>query len=256
MNLTQELIAQWYAVLSRFSAALAAPVSDLADRVELPLLTVFLFGLVGAVAPCQLTTNLTAMAYVGSRVGDARPGREALVYVLGKVLVYSVLGAAAVVVGRELQAAAIPVAVAARKVIGPLMIVVGLGFLGVVRLRGSAGRGVSAWLQARLPGRGPVRAFLLGVAFSFTFCPTLFWLFFGLTIPLALRSAAGWTFPGLFAVGTALPLLAFAGLFALGTELAEGFVARVRRSHQLISRIAGAVFVLAGLHDTLTYWML
>jgi threonine/homoserine/homoserine lactone efflux protein len=94
------------------------------------------------------------------------------------------------------------------------------------------------------------------VAFSFTFCPTLFWLFFGLTIPLALRSAAGWAFPGLFAVGTALPLLAFAGLFALGTELAEGFVARVTRSHRLISRMAGAVFVLAGLHDTLTYWML
>jgi cytochrome c biogenesis protein CcdA len=256
MNLPQDLTVQWYAVLSLFSAALAAPVSDLADRVELPLLTVFLFGLVGAVAPCQVTTNLTAMAYVGSRVGDARPGREALAYVLGKVLVYSVLGAAAVAVGRELQAAAIPVAVAARKVLGPLMIVVGLGFLGVVRLRGSAGRGVSTWLQARLPRRGPVRAFLLGVAFSFTFCPTLFWLFFGLTVPLALRSAAGWAFPGLFAVGTALPLLAFAGLFALGTERAEGFVARVRRSHQVISRMAGAVFVLAGLHDTLTYWML
>jgi cytochrome c biogenesis protein CcdA len=256
MGLTEGLIVQWYALLSRFSAALAAPVSGLADRVEVPLLTVFLFGLVGAVAPCQLTTNLSAMAYVGSRVGDARPWREALAYVVGKVLVYTILGAAAVAVGRELQAAAIPVAVVARKVLGPLMIVIGLGFLGIVRLRGSAGRGVSAWLQARLPRRGPVRAFLLGVTFSFTFCPTLFWLFFGLTIPLALRSTAGWTFPGLFAIGTALPLLAFTGLFAIGTDLAQGFVARVTRSHRLISRIAGAVFVLAGLHDTLTYWML
>ncbi len=256
MELIAELMTRWYVVLSRFSAALTVPVSELADRLQLPLLTVFLFGLVGAVAPCQLTTNLSAMAYVGSRIGGARPGREALAYVLGKILVYTVLGALAVAVGRELQAAAIPVAVTVRKVLGPLMIVVGLGFLGVVRLRGSAGRGVSAWLQARLPGRGPVRAFLLGVAFSLTFCPTLFWLFFGLTIPLALGSAAGWAFPGLFAIGTALPLLAFTVLLMIGTDLTQGFVARVRRSHRLIGRIAGAVFILAGTHDTLTYWML
>jgi sulfite exporter TauE/SafE len=256
VDLIKGLMAQWYVTLSQFSAALTVPVSDLADRVELPLVTVFLFGLVGAVAPCQLTTNLSAMAYVGSRVGEARPWREALAYLLGKILVYTVLGAAAVAVGLQLQAAAIPVAVAARKVLGPLMIVIGLGFLGILRLRGSAGHGVSAWLQGRLPHGGAWRAFLLGVAFSFTFCPTLFWLFFGLTIPLALRSAAGWTFPGLFAVGTALPLLAFTALLVIGTDLAQGFVARVKRSHRLISRVAGATFVLAGIHDTLTYWTL
>ena len=246
----------WYLALSQFSAVLTVPVSALADRVELPLLTVFLFGLVGAVAPCQLTTNLSAMAYVGSRVGAARPWREAFAYVLGKVLVYTALGAAAVAVGLHFQGAAIPVAVAARKIVGPLMIVVGLGFLGILRLRGSVGRGTSAWLQARLPRGGTLGAFLLGVAFSFTFCPTLFWLFFGLTIPLALRSAAGWTFPGLFAVGTALPLLAFTALLIIGTDAAQGFAERVKRSHRLVGRIAGAVFVLAGINDTLTYWAL
>jgi cytochrome c biogenesis protein CcdA len=57
------------------------------------------------------------------------------------------------------------------------MIVIGLGFLGVLRLQGPAGRGVSDWLRARRPGRGAGRPFLLGVAFSFTFWPTLFWLF-------------------------------------------------------------------------------
>lgn len=256
MDVIKGLMTQWYLVLSQFSAALTVPVSGLADRVELPVLTVFLFGLVGAVAPCQLTTNLSAMAYVGSRVGGARPWREALAYILGKVLVYTALGAAAVAVGLQLQAAAIPVAMAARKVLGPLMIIIGLGFLGVLRLRGSAGRGVSAWLQARLPQGGALGAFLLGVAFSFTFCPTLFWLFFGLTIPLALRSGAGWAFPGLFAVGTALPLVAFTGLLAVGSGAAGGFVERLKRSHGVVSRIAGVVFILAGINDTLTYWAL
>jgi hypothetical protein len=69
VELITRLMVQWHVTLSQFSAALTVPLSDLADRVELPLVTAFLFGLVGAVAPCQLTTNLSAMAYVGSRVG-------------------------------------------------------------------------------------------------------------------------------------------------------------------------------------------
>ena len=78
MELIHGLLRQWYLVLSQFSAGLSVPVSDLADRVDLPILTVVLFGLVGAVAPCQLTSNLTAMAYVGRRLGEGRPWREAL----------------------------------------------------------------------------------------------------------------------------------------------------------------------------------
>lgn len=247
---------EWYLVLSQFSAALTVPVSTLADRVELPLASVFLFGLIGAVAPCQLTTNLSAMAYVSSRLRDGRPWREALAYILGKVLVYTIVGAAVILLGLQLQAAAVPVVIIARKALGPLMIVIGLGLLGVLRLHGSLGRGVSTWLQARLPKEGAWGAFLLGMTFSLTFCPTLFWLFFGLTIPLALRSAVGWTFPGLFAVGTTLPLVAFAGLLALGSGAAGGYVERLRRSSWLISRISGGIFILAGINDTLTYWAL
>jgi threonine/homoserine/homoserine lactone efflux protein len=258
MELISALMTRWYTLLSRFSAGLALPLSDVADRVEWPLVTVVLFGLVGAVAPGQLTTNLSAMAYVGSRVGEGRrPGREALAYILGKVAVYTLVGAAVVVLGIQLQAAAIPAVVAARKALGPLMIVIGLGFVGVLRLRGSMGRGVSASVASRLPRHGTWGAFLLGVAFSFTFCPTLFWLFFGLTIPLALRTPGGWTFPGLFALGTALPLAAFSGLLALGSGAAAGgLVARLTRWHRGISRTAGAIFILAGIHDTLTYWAL
>ncbi|MBI4013909.1 MAG: sulfite exporter TauE/SafE family protein [Candidatus Rokubacteria bacterium] len=256
MDLIQGLMRSWYLLLSRFSAALTVPVSDLADGVELPLLTVLLFGVVGAIAPCQLTTNLSAMAYVGSRVGEGRAWRETLAYLVGKILVYTAVGAAVLALGLQLQAATIPVAMAARKALGPLMILIGLGFLGIYRLRGSFGSRVSAWLRARTPQRDAWGAFLLGVAFAFSFCPTLFWLFFGLTIPLALRSAAGWSFPGVFAVGTTLPLLAFTLLLAAGHEAAGGLIQRLKRSHGVVSRIAGVVFILAGINDTLTYWAL
>jgi hypothetical protein len=62
--------------------------------------------------------------------------------------------------------------------------------------------------------------------------------------------------PGLFAVGTALPLLAYAGLVGAGRSLAGTYVRRLSASHSIVRKIAGAIFVLAGVNDTLTYWAL
>jgi len=256
MELIQGMMREWYLILSQVSVALSVPVKELADWVQLPLLTVLLFGLVGSLSPCQLTTNLSAMAFVSRRLGEAQPWSEALAYTLGKVLVYMVAGGAVILFGLKLEQAAIPIVVAARKAIGPLMILIGLGFMGLIRLRGSFGRKFSSWLRAHLPERGIVGAFSLGVVFSFTFCPTLFWLFFGLMIPLALMNASGWAFPGIFALGTTLPLLAFAGLLASGSDLNMKLMERLTASQRMISRIAGVVFVLAGINDTLTYWFI
>jgi cytochrome c biogenesis protein CcdA len=115
---------------------------------------------------------------------------------------------------------------------------------------------LSQRLSIRVAPGSRTSAFLLGVAFSFAFCPTLFLLFFGLTVPLALPSAAGWNFPGLFAVGTALPLLAAGGMMALGLGGGERLVASVARWHRRIKVVAGVVFLAAGLHDTVLYWWL
>ena len=256
MELIQEWMRAWYLLLSQFSAALTVPVSQVASQVKLPILSAVLFGLVGSVSPCQLTTNLSAMAYVSKRIGAGRVWAEALAYTLGKVLVYMLVGSAVIFLGLQLQQAAIPVVVAARKVIGPLMIIIGLSLMGLIRLRGSLGGRFARWIQSRLPQEGVRGAFSLGVVFSFTFCPTLFWLFFGLMIPLALISTGGWTFPAIFAVGTALPLLAFAGLLAFGSRVNRSLLERLKRSHRRVSQFSGGIFVLVGINDTLTYWFL
>ena len=251
------LMASWYLYLSQFSAWLSAPVNTLAGQVNLPLVSALLFGLLGSTAPCQLTTNLSALAYVSRDASKSgQPMRTAAAYVLGKILVYTVGGGLAVSLGLSLNQIAIPVVVAVRKGLGPLLILIGLGFLGVFRLRGGGGAVLSAQLRNHLSRQGAWGAFLMGVAFSVAFCPTLFWLFFGLTIPLGLRSPWGWTFPGVFAVGTALPLLAFSALLGAGLGMAETGLLRMKGVGKVLNRVAGAVFVLAGINDTLTYWAL
>src|SRR3990167_4491889 len=151
MELIRELMREWYFLLSQASIALSAPVKQVAAWVQLPFLTVVLIGVVGSLSPCQLTTNLSAMAYVSRRLGEGRIWIDTLAYTVGKIFVYLLAGGAVIFLGLKLDQTAIPVVVVARKAIGPLMILIGLGFLGLIRLRGSVGSQLASWLQSRLP---------------------------------------------------------------------------------------------------------
>ncbi len=250
-----ELANSWYIVLSRLNAAVAEPLMGLSGSIGVPIVAALLMGLLGATSPCQVTTNAGALAFVSRRLGTPRtPLLSALAYLLGKTAVYTLVGIAVLVAGRELAIDSIPVIVVVRKALGPLMILIGLYFLGVLRLNVSVGHGLSERLQRRA-GDGARGSFLLGVAFAFAFCPTLFWLFFGLTIPLALQSPVGILYPPAFALGTTLPLLGLTGLLALGANRARYFRG-LRRINRLFGLVAGVVLVLAGLNDTLVYWFL
>ena len=207
-----ELIRQYYALLSSPANLLTLPLGDLADSINIPLISVLIFGLIGAVAPCQLSTNVAALAFLSRRAADSRKmWGQTLAFVLGKATVYLLLGGLIVLLGWQLDQVsrtAIPVVIFTRRALGPLLIVVGLLMLGILQSRLSVGNRFSSWLEEKVRGRsGVVPSYLLGAAFAFAFCPTLFWLFFGLTIPLALTSTGGIIFPGFFALSTALPVL-------------------------------------------------
>lgn len=249
-------IVAWYGWLSGLTQGLVLGLQGLADSIALPAVAALILGLIGAVSPCQLTTNLGALAYAAGRPGRGSTIGLAVAYVAGKVTVYTLVGAAVVLAGLQLQAISIPVVVVARKALGPLMVVVGLVLLGFWRPRFSLGHRRAARLRGGVKSTGATGAYVLGLIFSLAFCPTLFWLFFGLTIPLALESAGGWSFAGLFAIGSSLPLLAVAALVTAGTGAVEALAGSVRRLERPVRFVAAAVLLIAGLHDMLVYWTL
>ena len=103
------------------------------------------------------------------------------------------------------------------------------------------------------PGGAP---FLLGVAFGFAFCPTLFALFVGLLIPLALARPDGVVYPAVFALGTVLPMVGILGLLSLGGGACHEYARSIGRGQQLVSVLAGIVLIIIGLNDTVVYWLL
>ncbi len=256
-----ELIGQYYAWLSGLTSWLALPIGNLADTINVPLVSTLLFGLIGATAPCQLSTNVAALAFLSRGAGDpARMWSQTTAFVAGKVTVYLLVGGVVVLLGlrlNQISGTAIPVVVFARRALGPLLIVAGLFMLGLLKTQFSLGGQFATWLEEKVGRRrGLLPAYLLGVAFAFTFCPTLFWLFFGLTIPLAIASPGGLLFPGIFALGTALPVLALAALLGSDTVNVREFVKRFKTADVWIQRAVGALFILIGINEIVLYWLI
>ena len=57
----------WYGWLSGLTQGTVLTLQAWADRIHVPMVTVVLLGLIGATSPCQLTTNLGALAYASGR---------------------------------------------------------------------------------------------------------------------------------------------------------------------------------------------
>jgi len=250
--------AEYYFYLTQLTAPIRIALSDLSYEVPIPFLAAFVLGLLGAFSPCQLSTSVAAFAFISRDVTEShRIARSALAYALGKILVYSFVGGITILLGVQLQLVSIPVVVFTRKAMGPVLILLGLLMLGVIKLSLPIFAQVAERLRTNLVDRRGARgSFLLGVAFSFAACPTLFVLFFGTMIPLAVASLGGITFPAIFAIGTVVPLMLFIALLAFGAQSITPFVKKLRAVDVWVSRVAAIVFILVGFNEILLYWFL
>ncbi len=144
------LFATWYMWLSSLNSALAEPVRDLSNGLGVPFVSAFLFGLLGTTAPCQLSTNFGALAFLTRKPSErAATMRATFAYIGAKMLVYTVLGLVVLTMGRQLFGAVGPYVDWARKIIGPLMILLGLAVLGVVRVRLQFGQRLARELERK-----------------------------------------------------------------------------------------------------------
>lgn len=244
-----------YQQAAGLGARVSAPIDALRLRSGTSLLTPFLLGVMGAAAPCQLSSGAAALAYVVKDGRSGRPHRRAAAYLLARVLAYLIGGGLVVaLVGRAVPAPA-EFFTGVRRVLGPLTLLSGLVVLGVVRPRWLLGAGLAGRLRGVWTRRGGVwGAFALGLAFSLSFCPTLFLLFFGLTLPLAAGAPWGALYPALFALGMGTPLLVLVGLIPGHRD--GNPATRARRLGRLVTPLSGATFVLIGLFDTFVYWFM
>lgn len=207
-------------------------------------------GLLTAISPCPLATNIAAVSYVGRQVGSPRRALLAgVLYTLGRTVVYVAL--AALVISALLSMVTLSAVLQrlAARALGPLLIVVGIALLGVLPLP-SFGGGLSPRVE-RLATHGVWGAALLGMVFALAFCPLSAALYFGSLIPLATAHGSRFVLPALYGVGTAIPVLGFAILVAAGAASLGSTYERLRQVERWARPATGVVFILAGIYETL-----
>lgn len=210
-------------------------------------------GILTSISPCPLATNVAAISYLGKQAQDTRKVfRNGILYTLGRTATYIVLAVIAVTSILSVPELSFFLQRYMSKLMGPILIAVGLVLLEVVRLP-SFGLGVSAKVQACAEKGGIWGAGALGMFFALSFCPTSAALFFGSLIPIAVNSKSFVLLPALYGLGTALPVFGFAVLIGLGAKSIATVFQRTTALEGWARRITGAIFILIGIYFCWTY---
>lgn len=223
----------------------------LAQSQEAPWLAAFALGLLTAISPCPLATNITATAYIAKGFQDKRMVVwSGVLYTLGRAFSYVAiavilyLGASKFHVARLLQGNG-------EKWLGPIMLLIGLIMLGVIPLN-FKGSNLLQKFSERV-GKGWAGAFLMGAIFALAFCPYSGVLYFGMLIPMTLAAPEAFSIPFIFALGTGLPVLLFTYLLAFSMEKVGAWFNAIQKVEKVLRYVAGAVFVLAGIYYILIF---
>ena len=157
-----------------------------------PVVAAFFIGLMTAMSPCPLATNITAIAYVSRRLEDSR--KTLLVgtlYAAGRTAAYVVIAAAIVYTGLNVQAISFFLQEYGEMFLGPVLIILGILMLDIIDIPlpgGGVGGKRLTTLMESYAEKGCAGSFILGVLFALSFCPFSAVLFFGMLIPIALKT--------------------------------------------------------------------
>lgn len=241
-----------YRMMSAVSQFISDPISQFLNGYEHSAFAMtVLLGLLGALAPCQLTGNMSAITYYGNRTLQLKSNwQEIVLFMLGKMLVFSGLGLFAWLFGQSFETKMTQYFPIFRQAIGPIMLITGLVLIGLFKLK------FLYRLSSLLPPvvkAGKLGSFLMGASFAIAFCPTMFVLFFGWLMPIVASTPYGLILPSVFGVATSIPLI----LLLVFIYLFDAKRLIMRTSIKLgrgIQIVAGILLVFIGMTDTITYW--
>jgi len=220
-----------------------------------PLIAAFFIGLMTAISPCPLATNITAIAYISKKIGNGkRTLLTGFVYTLGRMFTYVLLASLIVYIGVNVQAISLFLQKYGERLLGPLLILFGLIMLNIIKLPSlKSGERINK-IKEKLSEKGYLGAFLLGVLFALAFCPFSAVLYFGMLIPLALKYSDGILIPSIFAFATGLPVIIFAFILTFSVSKIGKVMGKVQTFEKYMRYVIAIVFLVVGIYYTWRIW--
>jgi|TARA_R110002111_G_scaffold60230_8_gene100823 cytochrome c-type biogenesis protein len=221
---------------------------SLLETYNIPVLSALILGLMTAISPCPLATNITATAFISKNIASKRQVfLSGLLYATGRGFSYTAIGLILYFGASKFHIARF-FNQNGEKFLGPLLIIIGLIMLNIIRLNFLGTSNFQEQLSDKFKDKGLLGSFLIGVVFALAFCPYSGALFFGMLIPMSIASADGLYLPIIFAFGTGLPVILFTYLLAFTAGKIGVFYNRITQIEKVMRAVAGVVFIITGLY--------
>ncbi|MCX6307227.1 MAG: aromatic aminobenezylarsenical efflux permease ArsG family transporter [Bacteroidetes bacterium] len=217
-------------------------------------LTAFILGLMTAISPCPLATNISAIGFISRDIENRRRVFiKGLVYTLGRAISYTGLGLI-LFFGASKMHITMLFQGWGEKLLGPLLTIIGLLMLDFVKIRFPGFSGLTEKMGEHSK-RSYWGTLLLGMVFAMAFCPYSGVLYFAMLIPMTITSVSGLYLPVVFAVATGLPVIIFAWLLAYAVGNVGKLYDRIKMFELWFRRIVAVLFILVGIYYIIVFFI-
>ncbi len=152
---------------------------QIVDNSDIPVFTAFILGLMTAISPCPLATNITATAYLSKDIADKkRVLFNGIFYTLGRTFSYTALGLVFYFGASKFQIAKLLQNISGLY-LGIALVIIGILMLDVIKFNIPALSKFTSKVSEKKMKKNYLNAFLLGVLFALAFCPYSGVLYFG-----------------------------------------------------------------------------
>ncbi len=221
--------------------------TNLLENSTMPWLTALLLGLMTAISPCPLATNITAIGFISKDIENRnRVFFNGLFYTLGRAITYTGL-ALIIFLGVDQFKFSGFFQRYGEKLIGPLLIIIGSFMLDIIKIKFPGFNRLTSRLQNKKKW-GYTDAVLLGLVFALAFCPYSGVLYFGMLVPLTVASPSGLYLPVVFAIATGIPVIILAWVLAYAVSGIGGLYNKIKTFELWFRRIIAVLFISIGIY--------
>jgi len=224
------------------------------ENTQYTFITAIILGLMTAISPCPLATNISAIGFISRDLKDPkRVFVSGLIYTLGRIISYTGL-AIIIFLGASKMNISMLFQGWGEKLLGPVMILIGLFMLDIVKLRFPGFSGITDRIGEQSKS-SYWSTLLLGMVFALAFCPYSAVLYFVMLIPITVASAGGLYLPVLFAIATALPVIIFAWLLAYAVGNVGKLYNRIKSFELWFRRVVSVIFIAVGMYYVVLFYI-
>lgn len=233
-------------------------IQSLLESSNIPPVTAFLLGILTAISPCPLATNITAIGYISKDIESKhRIFWNGVLYTAGRIITYTTLGFVLIPILRE-GASMFAIQKTISKY-GEMFIAPALMLIGLFMLFGHKWNlpkfGFGSGGSDKLKNKGAWGALLLGVLFSLAFCPTSGVFYFGMLMPMSAAETTGYLLPIVFAIATGLPVIILAWILAYSVAELGKFYNRIQIFQKWMNKVIAGLFITVGIYYAVTFYL-